>query len=158
MRNNRALAAPYSRKERSMIQQEEKKHRRAVLKQGIVVAGIGAVATLQATAGTAHANGTETATIFSDTFDPVVTVRNTSTDGSNVTIGGNPHGIISTAGNHGVGVLGHGGTDTNGVAGTSTTAGGVVGISTSGVGTAGICTSGDGVNGKSDSGNGVVGI
>ena len=166
-------------------QEKTKKNRRALLKKGIgatvAVAGVGAVAAIQATKGTAHASGPETATQFTDTVVPVVSVTNTSSNAA-ARIGGDIYGMIGQGSAIGVvganvaiptdltgpfeaGVTGFG--LGSGVVGHSNSANGVTGLSDggNGIGVFGRCDPGTGVQGEgqfgvfgaSNNGTGVVG-
>ena len=75
--------------------EETKKNRWALLKKGIgaTVAVAGAAAAIQVTKGTAHASGPESATQFTDTVVPVVSVTNTSSSAT-AEIGGDTYGMI----------------------------------------------------------------
>lgn len=129
-----------------MLQQEEEisqhreQKRRTFLKQGfgaaVAVAGIGTAAAMQATSGTTHANGAETATQFADTVSPVVSVQNKGVNGD---------GIVSNASGSGTAISGLGITGT-----------GVSGASAAGVGVSGFSGRNAGVIGTSNSGTGVI--
>lgn len=138
-----------------MIQQEEenpqekiKKPRRALLKKSIgatvAVAGVGAVAAMQAAGETAYADGAEGPTQFSGA-SPVVTVTVTGSTQASVTLAGDHvENLVNVPPGLGIQAMGK----IAGVVGQSDISPGVQGFSISNTGVSGISNSEAGVSGS----------